>query len=178
MDIEINAANLQTISYTGTIGVNSSVGNLYITLNLQIIKNIGTEATALSTKLDSLKANITALEKKGKDVSELNSKYNSTKTKITNAKTSYDSADYQNAQTYYQQASAGYDDLKDSIDTLENEKTNYSGIIWIVAIIIIIAIVSIAFYKYKDKIFSMFKKQPKEEEEYTTAPGDYRTEYY
>ncbi|MDD5416580.1 MAG: hypothetical protein PHU12_01240 [Candidatus Aenigmarchaeota archaeon] len=180
MKVKIDAPEIKT--YYGTITVNSSVGSYEINLNIEVIGDISTEADDLLKTIVSLNENITALQKKGKDVSGLQDLSDSAKEKLESTKEAYESGNYQTAKTYFDQAGSSIDDLKSQIEEIRSQKPNYSGIIWTVAFIIIIAIVGIVAYKYKDKIKELInkltKKEPEQKEEYTFSKGDYRTEYY
>ncbi len=182
LELKVDTTDLDEDEYSGTAKIESSVGDDTVSINLEVIGDIYEMATSKLTEITELEDQISELEKAGKDVSSLNTLYDSIKSDLESAKSEFSDEDYAAAKDSYDSAIANIATLKSNIASLEAEQPDYSGIIWAVAIIIIIAIVGIVIWKYKDKIMDMISKQekkPPEEEYYPPEPQEeYRTEYY
>jgi len=177
--IKISSAGLSAGNYDGTVQINSSIGSTSLTVKLEIISDLGIEADTKLTELKTLQEEITALQKKGKDVTALNALYDGIKTKLESIKTSYGEENYEEAKNIMQEANTSITELKTMITDVTAQKKNYSGIIWAVAIVVILIIVAVVAYKYKDEILNKLSKKQETNENYQPqSQGDYRTEYY
>jgi len=179
ISIKISSSSLSVGKYDGTVQINSSVGSTYITIGLEIIGDLTKEANTKLSELETLKEEITALQNKRKDVTSLNILYDEIETKLEDVKTNYNEGNYEEAKTMMQEASTSITELQSMITDIATQKTNYGGIIWAVAIMIILIIIAIVAYKYKDQIMDKLSKKQEPSEGYSPQPqGDYRTEYY
>ena len=196
MVTRIDTTGVSTGTYSGSIKINSSVGSASATVNIEVIGNLVTESDLLLIELESYQQNITDLRNRGKNTTEVETIYSEIEVLISDAKISYQAEEYETAKQKYDSASSKLNTLKSKINTLETEQeppADYSLIIWVFAIVIIVGIVGITFLKYRDKlkdlINKILKKKPKEkpkeekkeEEEYYYPTGEeeeYRTEYY
>jgi len=183
MKIEIDTDGLSIDDYSGTITVKSSIGDDTININLEIIGDLSESASLKLTELTTLRDRLDKLSRKD-GYEALVADYSDIQTALESAQTEYADGNYETANTRYQSALSDISRLESGIDSLEAQKANYGGIIWIVAIIIILAIIGVVAYKYKDKLMKFINKLLKREQEqpqqeyYPEQQGDYRTEYY
>lgn len=187
MNIEIDTADLTPETYSGTISISSDVGNDTSSISIIIIENIYDETDSYLDELTGLMPSIEALKKKdGYD--GLITTYNNIESDFESAKEKYSEEDYETAYTLFEGAKRSLSDLKDDIEIVATEKKDYGGIIWGFAAIVIIGIVGILIWRYKDKIMEIInnmlgkKKYEEQQPEYyppeEPQEGDYRTDYY
>ncbi|MBR9682834.1 MAG: hypothetical protein GOV02_04105 [Candidatus Aenigmarchaeota archaeon] len=194
MVIETNTQAKEIGTYTGSIEIASSAGTAKInSITIDIIPDLSVEARARKVELEDLQQNITKLKSRRKNVTEIESLYNTTNILLDEAATRYEEADYDTSKIKYELALSNINSIETKINTLETAQepaADYSGIIWIVAILVVVIIAGIMIYKNKDKIKQFLqdkgshrkKDQPKEERKEYYEPvgeqGGYRTDYY
>ena len=194
MVVEMTTYAKEVGSYSGSINISSTAGSAQISpVTIEVIGDLNILSNEKLAELNNFTANITALKSRGKNVSEIESLMNSTKSLLNESASAYNDADYATSKSKYDLALANIQSIGAKINDLQTQvepPVDYSGIIWTVAIIIVLAIVGIFGYKNKDKIQQMLQQKgkkaeaPKYEEErkeYKKPPygqGEYRTEYY
>lgn len=187
LELEIDTTGLDEDTYSGIIDISSSVGEASITGTIEVVGDLIAEADALLAELEDLKTEIQDLEAKGKDVSDLWSLYNETEDLLNQAKDDYYDEDYASAKSNIDQARSNISDLRTMINDLKTARADYSWLVWTVAAIVIIAVVGVLVWKYRDQVMRFIKrlierikgKEEEEVEEYYYKPkGEYRTEYY
>ena len=177
MKLTIDTTDLDSGTYAGTLKIDSSVGNDTIAFNIEIL---GDYTTLVPTKITELETYLQRINKiKNKEGGEfVLENYNNIKENFEKALEEYESENYDLASSSYSSALSGLNRLQDDIEEIELAPSNYGWIIWLFAIIIIISIIGVLFWKYKDKIMSG-KTKTQEQDEYTTEQdGEYRTDYY
>lgn len=183
MKIRIDVRSLADTTKSGTININSRVGNQKVNINLEIVSDLSLEATRKLGIVYLLEKNVTDLKKMGVNVSDALELLGQTKSVLGEVKLSYANGNYASARTKLADANSKISQLEVIINGLYNEIPDNSFIIWDFAIAIIVMIILLSIIKYRKKIKDLFKKEKpkkKEEEEIYFKPrgGHYRTEYY
>jgi hypothetical protein len=197
MVVEVTTYAKAVGSYSGSINISSTAGSAQISpVTIEVIGDLNILSNEKLAELDNFTANITALKSRGKNVSEIESLMNSTKSLLNESATAYNDADYAASKSKYDLALANIQSIGAKINDLQTQvepPVDYSGIIWAVAMMIVLAIVGIFGYKNKDKIQQKLQElqhkgkkaeAPKYEEERKEykrpayGEGEYRTEYY
>ncbi len=181
-------------TYSGKINIYSSVGNAQVDVTIDVIDDLSVEAQTLTLEVQSLQQNITDLKNRGKDTTDIEALYNDALTLLEEASDAYLDKDYPTSKSKYDSAMNKISDLRSSIASLENQQEpppDYGIVIWVFAIVIVVAIAGITFFKYRDKVTEIInnllgkkKRGPKEEKRdddkyyYPSGEEGYRTEYY
>jgi len=191
--IETNTQAQEPGSYTGSINITSTAGFARISpVTVDIIPDLSVEARAKIVELEELQSNITSLRNRGKNTTEIENLYNTTKSLLNSSASAFEAEDYDSSKIKYELALSNIQSIKTKMNKLETEQgpqADYSIIIWVVAIVVVVAIVGIVLYKNKDKIKKFIEKQTKKKEqpkqedrqdyyEPVGGQGGYRTEYY
>jgi hypothetical protein len=182
----ISTLNLDTVTYTGEMLVDTTGGNATLDLSIDVVGDLAAEADDRIAELQSLLPNITDLQRKGKNTTTVKNLYNNTLDLLDQVKTEHNNENYEDARNDLDTAVSNIASVRSQITALATAKTEsrLGTIIWIVAIVVIVVIVGFTAYVYRDKIRGLFrKKQPTQEEQqqyYYPQYGEegYRTEYY
>lgn len=188
MEIEINTAGLSPDYYTGTLTVNSDVGNDTTTISINVIEDLSAAADDLLDELTALKPSIDALEKK-EGYAGLVATYDNIESDIEEVKTEYAAGNYESSLTLFEGAGASLTSLKGDITSVASQKKDYGGVIWGVTAVVIISILGVLGWRYRyriidfiNRIFRRRKKYQEPQPEYyppeEPQSGDYRTGYY
>lgn len=182
--IRIDTGSLKDTTKTGTINLNSRVGNEKVNVNLEIIGDLSTQASLRLTYVSSLEKNITDLKSAGVNVTEASELVSQIKTVLSDVRLSYVNGNYATAKAKLADANSKISQLEVIVNGLYTKIPDNSYIIWEFAIAIVSVIILLTVIKYRKKIKSLFKKEkPKKEEEeeviyFKPRGGHYRTEYY
>ncbi len=191
ISLEVNGANAKEGSYTGTLTVNSDAGNKSVDVRIELIGDIGSLANEKLAEVSSIRDTVAALDELGKDTSDVKSSLDQAEKLFNDAKSSYSAGDYEDAKSNYEQALASLQSANDKLsdleqaDEIEEKPQDLSSLIWILAGIVVLVIMAVTAYKYKDMIMEMLgrgggEKEGKEEYYYPPEEGveEYRVEYY
>ncbi|HLC50864.1 MAG TPA: hypothetical protein VJH90_00625 [archaeon] len=191
VSLEVNGANAKEGSYTGTLTISSDAGNKTVDIRIELIGDISALADEKLAEVSSVRDSVAALEELGKDTSDVKNSLDQAEKLFKDAKTSYAAGDYENAKSNYEQALASLQAANDKLseleqaDELEEKPQDTASLVWIMAGIVILAIIAVTAYKYKDRIMEMLGKrggseEGKEEYYYPPEEGgeEYRVEYY
>ncbi len=179
--VNFNTAGKTPQVYSGQLTINSSIGSEVLTITVDVLGDLVSEADNQIASLEALLPSINNLEKQKKDVSSIKDLYNTTRSLLDQVKTDYQAGDYVSAKT-------GFDTAVNDISSLESQITalltvkppgNSIGIIWTIAEIVILIIIGVTAYRYKDKIKEFVnkilkKEQPQEQPEYYYSEEEYR----
>jgi len=191
MEIEVSTHGLSEGLHSGVLTLKSSVGNDTVSISVNIVGDLSEDADDLLAQLEALWSRIEAVKnKEGYD--GLITTYNNLVSDINQIKDDYDAGSYSTALSLKGQVESGISSLILDIEDVETFKKDYGGVIWTVAGIIVIGILGVVVWRYKDKIMEFInrflgrRKEPqyKEPEYYPPEEyppedeGDYRTDYY
>ena len=180
--IKIITTNLSEGRYSGTIDFFSQVGNAQATINIELVGDLSSRAEEKLNELLPLEQNLTDLKKRWANVTEALTLFNETKTLLEDVKTDFQSEKYSSARTKLEEADTKLSQLRNTISELYSKLPDYGFIIWDVAIIVVIIIIAITVFKYRNKIRQLLKREKKKagevEEVYIKPKEEYRTEYY
>jgi len=188
LTLKADTTGLEEGTKTGKVDISSSIGSAELTVRIEILGDITTKVDQKKLELAELEKNITALKKTGRNATELLSLYQEIISSLDSAKASFEEKDYA-------QAKSKFSDAQSKISTLETKLNQTWAIpipgigsaIWTVAKIIIIIIILVTAFIYRDKIKEfinkILKKKPREKEEeyypeYKEEKERYRTGYY
>jgi len=178
----ISTEGLRPSTYTGSIDIFSQVGTAQVSVSIEVVGDMASEADQQLEELYLLDANITELKDMGIDVSEAITLFNDTETLLNEVKTDFGNEEYRSAQSKLAEATSQITGLIAKIEELYASIPDYTPIIWNSAIVIVIVIIIITLFKYRGKIKRLFKREKKEgkreEIYYWPRGGRYRTEYY
>lgn len=189
LELKIDTINLQENTYTGTISLNSSVGSAQVYVNIVILGDLSARADEKLSELDELKKNVTELKKQKKNTTEAETLVSSIESLLNDVKLDWVAEKYSDALSKLTQAENSINQLISKISEIEQQPgPDYSSVIWKAAIIIILIIIGITVFKYRNKIKELINKilkrgeekeeKPSEEKYYLPTGGGYRTEYY
>ncbi len=191
----------------GTIAIRSSSGSTEITANIKIVGNLAEKADTLYLQLAGLSANVSDLADKGKNVTSIRTLIEAASAAITAARSAWQAGDYETADTKISEAESSIGSIQTALTSLATapiESKKVGGVIWAVAAVIIIMIVGLTVFKFKDQLKALIdrllkrkpKAPPSQPQEYGSYPeqeqgpppeeappeeereGRYRTEWY
>ncbi|MCD6477314.1 MAG: hypothetical protein J7K26_04135 [Candidatus Aenigmarchaeota archaeon] len=168
--VVIDTSALQQGTYTGKLNISSSLGYGIVIFNIEIIGDLTIDANQKLSELSLLEEKINNLKKKRKDTSSLEASLASIQNLLNDVISDYNNDLYESAKTKLASANSQIASLEANISSLELQKESKSGIIWIIAFIIIIGIIGFLIYRYKDKIMELISGQ---KEEYVYSQEEY-----
>ena len=199
LEIEIDTADLDVGDYSGSIKITSSGGNFSISISIEIIPDLTEDPDGLLDKLKDLASRISSMADTGVDVSEFESDGEKISALFEDAVDAYNDGDYETAMSKYTETAEAIRTLESKITqatATEEAPKKASNLIWIIAIIVILIIIGVTAYTYREKLKEVVdqlmeqlnkgkgKKSKKEEPEYSEddypgyAGDEYRTDYY
>jgi hypothetical protein len=185
MKIKISTASLSERTYTGTIDLQSRIGSAQVSISLEIVGDLYTEADDKLNGLSFIENNITQLASRGANATEASNLLNEIKDILNKVKQDYKNENYLSAKSKLGEAEDKMVQLESEVASLFTNLPDYSYIVWDFAIAVVIVIVLLAIIRYRKKIKRLFKKEqpPKKEEKreevyFKPKGGEYRTEYY
>lgn len=157
--LRLSTAGLPEATHTSTITVDSSAGEAHSGLTLNVIADLSTAADKLESKLNALQQNITVLVNQGQG-GTMQSDSDSIKGLLADVRSYWSTGEWADAKSKYDQASLAMDDLTDKVSSkmyVGPPPSSYGWRIWLIAAIIVIAIVAVFLLKHFGIIF---KEQP------------------
>jgi hypothetical protein len=184
--IAINTGSLSEGTYTGKVNFYSQVGDAVVTVSLEIIGDLPSQASEKYAEIASLENNLTYLGKMWVNTTEALMLLNRTKAILNETIKEFYKENYANAKAKFEEASTKATELEAAVSGLYGKLPDYSFIIWDFAAVVIIIIVTVTIIKIKgrrkkQKVVKKVvpKEEPKKEEIYFEPKGgEYRTEYY
>ncbi len=186
--LNIRTQNLSPQVYSGYIYIYSSNGNATISASVEIIGNISQEAEQKLSEVTAFEQQLAELKTKGTNVTELENTLNTVRILLDEATQAFNSEDYSTAKSKIQSASANIDNVRIQISAFSAPPSADNGLlIWISAFIIIIAILAVVIFKFRNKVKSLINRllrrkkiveEEQVEEVYYQPESEYRTEYY
>lgn len=185
-ELTLKTKGLSPGTHSGKITFNSQVGSDEISINLKIVEDITSKVDEQLFVLGSLEANITKIEDIV-DVSEVLSLIEDARALLDESMGEYQDEQYEMAESKYELALSRIRDITPKITALYAEVPDYSGLVWIGAIITVVILILITIIKYwkqiKKFVRKLLKKEKKKEPEkevvyFEPKGGEYRTEYY
>lgn len=190
LGLKIDTTGEDEGTYDGDVNITSSAGYAILSVTIDVIGDLSAQATSKLTLLNNLLANITSLESQGKNTTSVRSLYNQTKTLLQDVQTDYNNGDWADAKSKFDTAEQQISSITSMITALATERgPDYSWVIWTIAFVVIIIIVGITAFKYRNKIKELIdrilkKEKPQQEQQQQeyypqeSGGGEYRTEYY
>jgi len=172
VSLEADTNNLSIGTYSGSVNFKSSIGEDTLEVDVIVIGDLSSEASVFIAQLNSMDLKPELKDKRDEIIELLNE-----------VKSEYGSENYKESYQKLAQAKSDISDLESSNVEVITPDEDGGSVIWMFAIIIILAIIGIAAYKYKDEIKEILGQKPKEEESYNYPQYDedkdgYRSGYY
>jgi hypothetical protein len=184
--IRINTSSLAEGTYSGKISFYSQVGDTEVTVSLDIIGDLSSQASEKYAELASLESNLTYLNKVWINTTDALKLLNETRDVLNETIKEYKSGNYASAKAKFEEASAKVTELETTISGFYQKLPDYSFLIWDFAIAVVVIIITVTIIKIKGRKKrqkaakkQVPKEEPKKEEVYFEPKGgEYRTEYY
>jgi hypothetical protein len=183
--ITISTGSLSEGTYPGKVNFFSQVGDTELTVSLDILGDLSSQASEKYSEVVSLENNLTYLSKMWVNTTNASKLLNETKAVLNETIIEYRRENYATAKAKFEEASTKFTELETEVSNLYGKLPDYSFIVWdfaiaVVVIIIVITIIKIKGRRKKQKVKRKeVPKEPKKEEVYFEPKGgEYRTEYY
>jgi hypothetical protein len=165
----------------GTVNVNSSAGEATITVNVKVVGDLSAEADTLAAELGLLYANASTLAGGGKNITAVKALIDRTSDILTEAKTAWTSNDYETADEKISEARMNIGNIGTQLQALSKQPASpqtSSGIIWTVAAVVIIAIIGVTVFKFKNQLKELLDRLLKRKPKAPPAQPQYPQEEY
>ena len=184
--LKINTYGLSEGTYAGNVNFYSQVGEGEVSVSLEILGDIASQASQKYSEITLLENNLTYLSKMWINTTDASRLLNETKNILNETILDYNNENYAGAKATFEEASSKVTELETTVSNLYTKLPDYSFIVWDFAAAVVVIIITITIIKIKGrrkKVKAKKKKVPKEEppkEEVYFEPkgGEYRTEYY
>jgi hypothetical protein len=184
--ITINTYALPEGLNNGNIYFYSQVGDAVVSVSLDVIGDIASQASQKYSQLTSIENNLTYLEKMWVNTTDAMGLLSEVKNDLNESAREYRSENYAGAKAKFEEASDKFSQLETKVNNLHTKLPDYSFVIWdfAAAVILIIVITTIIKIKGRKKKSKVKKKEvpkeesPKKEVYFEPKGGEYRTEYY
>jgi tetratricopeptide (TPR) repeat protein len=182
--LRIDPRRLNEGSYTGKINLYSQVGDAEVTVSLEILGDLPSDASNKYAELVTLENNITFLSKMWVNTTDAALLLNQAKDTLNESISYYRAGDYETAKAKLEESLDMSNKLETEINNLYGKIPDNSYIIWYFAFAIVIVITTVTAIKVKGrrkkaKAAKKAVKEPsKEEIFFEPKGGEYRTEYY
>jgi hypothetical protein len=191
--LTVDTTGLEPNIYSDIVSINSSVGAANITLSLTVIGDLAVAAFELEAELEEIMGNLSVLQEQGHNVTALLDLHESISERLDEVKDAWDGEDWDAAYAAFTAAEDDLGELQRKVAKMQElgpPPGRYGGVIWAIAIVIILTIIAVTVWKFKDKIKELIykilgKKPPEKKEE---VPEEYyypeyreeryRVEYY
>jgi len=154
LTLEANTNDVELKNYSDFINIYSSDGNQQIYASIEVLGNISSSVENYLNEVKSLEEELKNIEIGGKDVKNVSESLVSLKQEFNEATDYYNSGNINSAKIKMNSAVSGLSEIKTQIDylkILKNKEFDYSIIIWIFTVFVIVTVVGIVLIKYVPK---------------------------